>query len=134
MTDEILYQLRHAPDFFAACTMSAGKAECVNCLRRLVWKNSDYLRIMVLHQGVCAPLPMSTYIRKYSILDLLDKLSHSGFLGSIHDVRQEFKPDARAARGIEKALSRYSKEPFLWEHEEEAIVWDPSIYYRGTEH
>lgn len=143
MDANIQEQLKYPSAVFAACIGKADNSQCAQCLRRMVWDSNEMSTVLVLRKDMCRFYPLRTWVRKYGIPDLSGLLTHADYLGFIHDVRRymakatyyryvrgEFKPDRKNALAIEKVWSKYSKEPFPWQHEETLIDWDNNIAQR----
>ncbi len=136
MSNNIEQQLKSPSQIFAACACGDDSERCARCLRRTVWEMCELPSLTVLRRGECLPASLHTYMRKYGIPCLRDKLTRSAYSGFIREVlrhmsratyyrymQQKSKPSVEAARAIEQAWDKYSSVPFPWEHEEEMVDW-----------
>ena len=137
MTEEILQQLKHPEDRFAACASRPGCPHKAECLRALVWEHSELATIKVLRKDECHFLPLRTEEKVWGISHALrDQMKYSEYLSFIHGCINRIgktvfyrirnavlSPTVEQRRVIEQQWAKHSTEPFRWNVTRQCILW-----------
>ena len=130
-------QIRQSPAYFVACTRGDECERRDECLRAMVWRESENFVLKVLNRSRCEfqPLKMRTDVRGIPKLDMA--LSHHDYKSFRYNVltvvpRVTFYriekgliyASDRYRKHIETVWGKYSKEPFPWLTVEESVDWE----------